>query len=236
MAEAVARGQLPLLLFGEAGTGRESLAVHIHGLHPMPSRDLVRIDCAADGQGRASSLCTVHGCRYVVGEATGTLILREIAELPPDRQETVARMIDPIRGACPWRVIATSSRDLAAEVHDGRLRPDLYAALSKVIVYLPPLRQRRCDIPDLVRHFLEESSEAMGRAPLRLSEEAIVALWGYDWPGNVTELEQVVRNFPARGRGVIQASDLPPHISGHAVGGGSRAVPAPPSVRFRAAY
>jgi two-component system nitrogen regulation response regulator NtrX len=132
-------------------------------------------------------------------------------------------------------VIATSSRDLAAETHDGRLRPDLYSALSKVIVYLPPLRQRRCDIPDLVRHFLEELSEATGRPPLRMSEEAMVALWGYDWPGNVAELEQVVRNLTVRGRGVIHASDLPPHISGHVGGGGSRCVPAPASVRFRAA-
>lgn len=236
LAEGVARSDVPLLLFGEAGTGRESLAVHIHTLHPTPTRDLVRIDCAADGQGRASSLCTVHGCSHAAGTASGTLILREIADLPPDRQEAVARMMDPSGDWRPWRVIATSSRDLAAEAQRGKLRPDLYAALSRIILYLPPLRQRRSDIPDLVRHFLERWSEEHDHAPSRVTEEAMVSLWGYDWPGNVAELEAVVKNLASlRGRGMIYACDLPPHISGRAESSGARCTSAPASPRFRAA-
>ena len=114
----------------------------------------------------------------------------------------------------PWRVIATSSRDLAAEAQHGRLRTDLYAALSRLILYLPPLRQRRCDIPALVRHFLEQSSEGARAATCRITDEALVVLWGYDWPGNIAELEAVVRTLTAvNGRSVIHAYDLPPQVS-----------------------
>jgi DNA-binding NtrC family response regulator len=232
----VARSHVPLLVFGEAGSGRESLAVHIHALHPTPTRDLVRIDCAADGEGRASSFCTIQGCAGMMAEASGTLILREIADLPPSRQAAVARMIDPSGGSRPWRLIATSSRDLAEEARYGRLRPDLYAALSKIILYLPPLRQRRCDIPDLVRHFLEQTSEDLGVTSCRISEEAMVALWNYDWPGNVTELESVVRRLASmRGRSLIHAPDLPPYIHGRAASGDARPASPSPTMRFRAA-
>jgi DNA-binding NtrC family response regulator len=233
LAEGVAPVDAPLLLFGEPGTGRESLALHIHTRHPAPARDLARIDCA----GPDSSLCAIRRCLVnTAGEAGGTLILREIGDLSADGQEAVARLIDPRPSRVRWRLIATSSRDLAVDARQGRLRADLSAALSRIILYLPPLRQRRCDIPELVRHFLEQASDLAERAPCRITDEALVVLWGYDWPGNVAELEAVVTKLASlRDRNLIHASDLPSHIRAQVESRGPRPVSPAPSVRFRAA-
>jgi Nif-specific regulatory protein len=238
LAEGVARSDAPLLLFGEQGTGRESLARYIHALPPVRAGDFVKIDCATadESEELGSPLSVILRC--LAGgpsDAAGTLLLREIGDLPAEGQEAVARLIDPLDGRRPWRVIATSSRDLAVEVHRGTLKADLHAALSRITLYLPPLRQRRSDIPELVRHFLQQSP-GVPDLPTRISDEALITLWRYDWPGNVAELEAVVHGLASLPeRRVIRPSDLPRHILAHAESGGSPYREPMYGMRFRAA-
>lgn len=238
LAEGVAPLAAPLLIFGERGTGRETFARHIHGWHSPEARELVKVDCAAAGaaaevEARLSALQQRRG--GAPPELGGTLLLKEVGDLSADGQQALTTLIAPAAECSPWRVIAASSRDLATEARHGKFRADLYHAFSRIVLYLPPLNQRRSDVPELVRYFLERAA-GPGGPPGRISDGALVALWQYDWPGNVAELKTVVtRLVETRLGGVIHTADLPVHIRACIEGSASSGGASTPHLRFRAA-
>jgi two-component system response regulator HydG len=151
----------------------------------------------------------------------GTLFLDEIAELPPDLQGKLLRAlqekeIKPVGGteriAVDVRVVAATNRDLDPAMREGRFRKDLFYRLNVVTLKLPPLRERKSDIPLLVNHFLERFSDPA--RPVRgVSEEALARLMSCDWPGNVRELENVIERALALGAGsVVHTVDLPSNL------------------------
>jgi DNA-binding NtrC family response regulator len=154
----------------------------------------------------------------------GTAFFDEIGDLPLEMQVKLLRLVQereyrPV-GALKWRsadlrIIAATHRDLQAEVSAGRFRQDLYYRLNVVVIHLPPLRERKEDIPDLVEHFLG-LAEAAGLPPLGLSPAATAALKSYDWPGNVRELKHAIDRMAAlRSEGALQMADLPSALQNH---------------------
>jgi DNA-binding NtrC family response regulator len=207
-------GQMPstVLLLGESGTGKEVVARALHQTSPRAQRPFVPLNCAAI----ASELIESELFGHVKGAFTGasesrnglfyyahggTLFLDEISELPLAMQTRLLRVLEERRlrpvGSerelpVDVRIIAASNRDLAAEVEAGRFRQDLYYRLAVLDIVLPPLRVRAEDIPDLMRHFMQQLSTQLGVAPLPLSHEVVSRLAAYAWPGNVRELRNYV--------------------------------------------
>jgi transcriptional regulator with PAS, ATPase and Fis domain len=153
---------------------------------------------------------------------TGTLFLDEIGELPTDLQAKLLRAIQekeirPVGGTdrvtVASRVIAATNRDLEAMIQKGSFRQDLYFRLNVVQIKLPPLRERKTDIPILVNAFLEKRSAESGR-PYQFSEAAMAQILAYDWPGNVRELENAVERATALNSGpVLDLADLPSNVA-----------------------
>jgi len=152
----------------------------------------------------------------------GTIFLDEIGEMSAALQVKLLRVLQereirPV-GAdrtikVDVRVIAASNRDLASEVEKGRFREDLFYRLQVIPIVVPPLRERRSDIPVLVQHFLEKHNQQRSGQPCRIADDAMVHLWEYDWPGNVRELENLIeRMVILNDDGVIRIESLPPNI------------------------
>jgi DNA-binding NtrC family response regulator len=207
-------GQMPstVLLLGESGTGKEVVARALHQTSPRAQRPFVPLNCAAI----ASELIESELFGHVKGAFTGatesrnglfyyahggTLFLDEISELPLAMQTRLLRVLEerklrPVGSErelpVDVRIIAASNRDLAAEVRAGRFREDLYYRLAVVDMALPPLRTRREDIPELMRHFMQQLAVQLGVPALPLSHEVVSRLAGYSWPGNVRELRNYV--------------------------------------------
>lgn len=225
----VSQSRCPVLILGESGTGKELVARSIHFLGAHRERPFVPVDCA----GLVPTLIESELFGYVKGAFTGayrskvglveeahggTLFLDEIAELPPDLQAKLLRAlqekeIKPVgsthRIPIDIRVIAATNRDLDSAIQEGRFRKDLYYRLNVVTIKLPPLCERKSDIPLLVNSFLERHNDS-GRAIQGVSEEAMARLMSYDWPGNVRELENVVERAVALGTGsIMDIVDLP---------------------------
>jgi len=223
LIERLGRGQSPVLLLGETGTGKEVVARGIH--HAGPGGPFVPIDCSALVATLLESELFGHTKGAFTGAVShkpglleladgGTAFLDEIGELPVRLQGKLLRVIEdqeirPVGGVArrraSFRVIAATNRDLAREVERGRFRRDLYYRLNVVTLRLPPLRARKEDIPALLEHFLASH----GRRH-HLSPEVLEALVAYDWPGNVRELENCVERMLAFNSGpVLHLADLP---------------------------
>jgi two-component system nitrogen regulation response regulator NtrX len=134
----------------------------------------------------------------------GTLLLDEVADLPPETQGKIVRVLQEqvfqrvggeTRVDINVRVIASTTRDLSEEIRAGRFREDLFYRLSVVPLRVPALRERRDDIPLLARHFMVRAAESSGQRPREISEDAIAALQTYDWPGNVRELRNIIERL-----------------------------------------
>lgn len=228
----VSRGRHPVLILGESGTGKELVARSIHALSPCADKPFVPVDCA----GLVPTLIESELFGYIKGAFTGalrakkglleiahggTLFLDEIAELPPDLQAKLLRAlqekeIKPVGSThnvpIEVRVVAATNRDLDQAMREGRFRQDLYYRLNVVTIKIPPLRERKSDIPLLVNYFLERHSDTV-RSLRGVSEEAMARLMSYDWPGNVRELENVIERAMALGAGpVIHTVDLPSNL------------------------
>ncbi|MFQ5816733.1 MAG: sigma-54-dependent transcriptional regulator [Terriglobia bacterium] len=225
----VSQSSYPVLILGESGTGKELVARSIHFLGPSRDKPFSPVDCA----GLVSTLIESELFGYVKGAFTGalrskrglieaahggTLFLDEIAELSVDLQAKLLRAlqeheIKPVGGTervpIDVRIIAATNRDIDAAIRDGRFRKDLYYRINVVTIKIPPLRERKTDIPLLVNHFSERFSDSV-RPINGVSEEAMARLMNYDWPGNVRELENVIERAVALGSGsVIHTVDLP---------------------------
>lgn len=218
-AERLGRTRDPVAIIGERGTGKELFARHLHQVAGRSSERFVRIDCAEPEERRlVQQLFEIDGgWRRASG---GTLLLDGLPALPLTWQEQLlGEMAATPREKWP-HVVVSADRDLACGRSGGCLHDALVTALNPIEVVLPALRQRRCDIPALVQHFLGfYAARHDVRTPI-METEALVALWEHDWPGNVRELESVVERIVVLCRdGRIRSGDLPATIGS---AGGSR--------------
>jgi formate hydrogenlyase transcriptional activator len=210
--QQVAATDSTVLVLGETGTGKELVARAIHQLSPRRERLLVAVNCAALAPGIVASELFGHEAGAFTGATRrragrfelahqGTVFLDEVGELSLETQVLLLRVlqhrvIERVGGhqAIPVdvRVIAATHRDLTAGTREGRFRCDLFFRLNVFPIQVPPLRDRREDIPDLVRHFLHHFGRRLGKSVSTVSPSVLQLLTAYHWPGNVRELENIV--------------------------------------------
>ncbi len=232
LIEKVSQHNYPVLILGESGTGKELVARSIHFSGPRRHKPFVPVDCSAlvptlieselFGYVKGAFTGALHSKQGLLEVAEeGTLFLDEIADLPVDLQAKLLRAlqereIKPVgsteRIPVHVRVIAATNRDLEAAIRSSAFRQDLYFRLNVVQVKLPPLRERKSDIPLLVNSFLEKFSDPQ-RQMRTISEDAMRRLVAYDWPGNVRELENAIERAVALGSGpILHVGDLPSNL------------------------
>ncbi len=226
----VARTPSTVLITGESGTGKELVARAIHSQGPRRDQPFVAINLAAISESLLESELFGHERGAFTGAHQrklgrfelaqgGTLFLDEIATLKPELQAKLLRVLqerefERVGGAqsikLSARIVAATNADLRKAVEEHRFREDLYYRLAVVPIVVPPLRERREDIPLLVDHFLRKYSHEFKKAILGVSAEALAALQEYPWPGNVRELQNVIERSVALVDGpVIELRDLP---------------------------
>jgi DNA-binding NtrC family response regulator len=227
--QKVAETDLTVLVRGESGTGKELVAQALHNKSSRRSRPFVAVNCAAISRELVESELFGHEKGAFTGadarrqgrfEAAegGTIFLDEIGDMAAETQAKVLRVLqersfERVGGTKPIRadvrVVAATHRNLEQEVKGGRFREDLYYRLKVVEIELPPLRERREDIPALAQRFLERVTERLSRDKKRISEEALSRLARHRWPGNVRELQNAIEQAAVLAAGPeIQASDL----------------------------
>ncbi len=239
--ERAAAFKATVLLTGESGTGKEVLARAIHAQSPRRDEAFVAINCGAIpetlleselfGHARGAFTGADRPRRGLLVEASGgTLFLDEIGELPTPLQVKLLRVLQeeevhPLGESKPRavdvRVIAATARDLEDEVEAGRFRDDLFYRLNVVRLEVPPLRQRREDIPLLVDHFFAAFRDTLDKPLLGIADEALERLVAYSWPGNVRELENVIERAVILAAGDrLESSDLPDNLLRPTAGSG----------------
>jgi transcriptional regulator with GAF, ATPase, and Fis domain len=235
--EVVAPADSTVLLVGETGTGKEVVARAIHAGSRRASNPFVPVNCAALPDTLVESELFGHERGAFTGALArkpgkfeladrGTLFLDEIGDLPSEAQAKLLRVLQErevqrVGGTRPVavnvRLIAATNQDLAACMEHGRFRTDLYYRLSVFPIRLPPLRERRDDIPVLVRHFVRRFAERLHKPAPNVASGAMAQLIAYDWPGNVRELQNVVERavILVRGttiqRNLLAVEHLPPN-------------------------
>ena len=237
-ARLVAATDVPLLILGESGTGKERLARLVHHASRRAGQAFIAVNCATIPEPLAESLLFGHRRGAFTGAEAdhrgllvqadgGTLFLDEIAELPAAIQPKLLRFLesgellrvgDTAPSRVQVRVLAATHRDLRKEVAAGRFREDLYYRLNVVPLALPPLRERRTDIPLLLDHFNRTLAATHGLEPLIYSRAAIETLCAYDWPGNVRELRNLCERLLVllQGHPEVEPGNLPEEIRGAA--------------------
>ncbi len=229
----VAPSKATVLIMGESGTGKEVIADMIHKLSPRAGRAMVKVNCAAIPE----TLIESELFGYEKGAFTGaagrkegrfevadrsSIFLDEVGEVPQAvqvkllrilQEETFERLGSNKTVKVDTRIIAATNKNLAALVKDGQFREDLYWRLNVITLQIPPLRERREDIPNLVQHFINRFSRKNEKEMKGLESKAMEVLLGYDWPGNVRELENVIERSVVLDRdGIIGTDDLPAQI------------------------
>jgi len=217
LIEQVAPTRSNVLITGESGTGKELVARALHARSERRDAAFVPIDCGAIPAGLMEGELFGHARGAFTGATAdrkglfeladgGTVFLDEIGEVPPSLQvkllrviqeRTLRRLGEGRDRPVDVRVVAATNRDIEAEVRAGSFREDLFYRLNVIRIHLPPLRTRREDIPELLRHFVDKVSRAEGRAPALILPEAVEVLRAYDFPGNVRELENLVERAVA---------------------------------------
>jgi len=213
LAETAAKTSSNVLILGESGTGKEMFAQAIHNASAVKDGPFVAINCAAIPRELVESelfgyekgaftgaRASGHPGKFELASG-GTILLDEIGEMSLDVQAKLLRVLQERRITrvggdvvlpVDARVVAASNRDLAHDVAEGNFRQDLYYRLNVFTITVPPLRERKSDIPILVRHFLEKVGRKLGKESVKVTPQAMNILVGHDWPGNVRELENVV--------------------------------------------
>jgi formate hydrogenlyase transcriptional activator len=227
--EAVAPTNATVLISGETGTGKEVIARAIHQISPRRSRKLVKVNCAAMPAGLLESELFGHERGAFTGAVNtyvgrfaladhGTLFLDEIGDMPLELQPKLLRVLqerefEPVGSTrttrVDVRVVVATHRDLRQMVRDREFREDLYYRLNTFPVSLPPLRERKADIPEFVRYFVQQFADSMDKIIETIPEDTMRSLVRYPWPGNIRELQ----NYIARGvilsnGGVFEAAPL----------------------------
>jgi DNA-binding NtrC family response regulator len=237
LAETAARSDSTVILTGESGTGKDVIARFIHARSSRSANPIVSINCAALPEALFESeffghekgaftgaSATKHG--LIEAADSSTLFLDEVGEMPHAAQAKLLHFLEEGRyrrvgstrdRSSDARVIAATNRRLAEDVAEGRFRADLFYRLNVISLHVPPLRERRDDIPTLVEHFLARNRERFGRPALALAEGAMRRLEEHDWPGNVRELRNAIERAAALADGdTIPAEQI---INGAAQGG-----------------
>jgi two-component system response regulator HydG len=234
LAETVAPTESTVLIQGESGTGKEVVARYIHDLSARSDGAFHSINCGALPESLLESELFGHVKGSFTGAvkdkvglfaaaAGGSFFLDEIGETTPATQVKLLRVLQqreviPVGGTEPvaidTRLIAATNRDLEEEIRRGAFRSDLYYRLNVFALYLPPLRERREDIPLLADSFLHRAAQQRGEQPKRLSETALDAMQAYTWPGNVRELENALERAVVLTAGeMIDVGALPGRIT-----------------------
>jgi formate hydrogenlyase transcriptional activator len=240
--ETVAPTGSTVLIRGETGTGKELIARALHDLSPRRERTFVKLNCAAIPTGLLESELFGHEKGAFTGAISqkvgrfelahrGTLFLDEVGDIPPELQPKLLRVLQEQEferlGSTKTirvdvRLVAATNRDLAAMVADGSFRSDLYYRLNVFPLLLPPLRERRDDIPPLVRHFTQRFARRMGRQIEAIPSAVMETLVRYPWPGNIRELQNVIERAVILSPGSslqVPLVDLFPSPAGRGAGG-----------------
>jgi transcriptional regulator with GAF, ATPase, and Fis domain len=230
----VAPTQSTVLLLGETGTGKELLAELIHFASGRKDRPIVKVSCAAlpaslieaelfgREKGAYTGALARQSGRFEIADKS-TIFLDEVGELPLELQSKLLRVLQDgsferlgsgKTTKVDVRVIAATNRDLALAIGEGKFREDLYYRLNVFPIVVPPLRERRADIPLLAWEFVKEFSESMGKPIERIADASMAALQSYPWPGNVRELRNLIERAMILARGptlqvTIERSALP---------------------------
>jgi PAS domain S-box-containing protein len=233
----VAAYDYPVHIFGETGTGKELVATAIHNEGHRAGTPFVPINCGALPEGLIESELFGHvkgafsGAirdkkgRFELADG-GTIFLDEVAELSRNMQVKLLRFLqegqfERVGGektlSVSVKVTSATNKDLKEEVHRGRFREDLYYRLSVIPIFIPPLRERKTDIPLLVNHFIQEAALKHSQSPFRIAKEALSLLMDYPWPGNVRELQNAIQFAFVKSNGrLLSVDDLPMEIKeGH---------------------
>lgn len=233
LIQRVAVTDATCLILGESGTGKELAAREVHTHSHRSDKPFIPVNCGAIpadllesemfGHERGSFTGAV-GTRAGMFQLAngGTIFLDEISEMNPVLQVKLLRVLQdreirPVgadrSSLVDVRVIAATNKDLSMQVERGLFREDLYYRLEVIPINLPPLRERRSDIPLLVRHFLDRHNKKRPDVEVTITEEAMVHLWEYDWPGNVRELENLLERLVILSEdGVIRVENLPASV------------------------
>jgi len=236
-AATAAKSNAPILISGETGTGKELVANVIHYNSPRSKGPLVKVNCGALPETLLESELFGHVKGAFTGAIQnrkgrfeladhGTLFLDEVSEMSPRLQVKLLRVLqesefEPVGGArtirADVRIVAATNTNLKEAVRQGRFREDLFYRLNVVPIHLPPLRERREDIPMLVDHFLEKYNRENGKDVTKISREVLDHLLAYSWPGNVRELENCIEHAVVMSPGnTLAASLLAPEVLAHA--------------------
>jgi len=231
----LARSSMTVLITGESGTGKELVARALHQHSPRADRPFVALNTSAIAADLLESELFGHERGSFTGAEArrigrfeqadgGTLFLDEIGDMSPALQTRLLRVLAEsefyrVGGQTPIRVdvrvIAATNQDLATAVREGRFREDLFHRLNVIRINTPPLRERRQDIPLLLKHYLAEAARELDAAPKSLNSDALELLQSYDWPGNVRQLINATRRLTVTAPGgTITGPDIPDDIGG----------------------
>jgi|GEM_PF-1268747 len=234
MIDRIAPTTASILILGESGTGKEMLARRLHTKSQRAQGAYVTVNCAALMESLLESELFGHEKGSFTGAVSqkiglcevadqGTLFLDEIGEMSPGIQTKMLRFLQEgefyrIGGKKPIhvsvRIVAATNRDLAKEVADGRFREDLYYRLNTISLKIPPLRDRKSDIPELARYFLSNSKYSDPKTAKSFHEDVLTKLTQYAWPGNIRELQNTVERMRILSEGtIIQTHDIPEFVT-----------------------
>jgi two-component system, NtrC family, response regulator AtoC len=215
MIGELSRTDLPILIVGESGTGKEIVALQIHDLSAQRELPFVKLSCTAfSTESFQRQLREIeNGWFSKDAPPLGTIFFDEISELDSSCQRRVLHLFPEGHGLKPpqgmaGRIVACTAADLESEVHSGRFRSEVFYRLNGISLRLPPLRHRREDIPNLVQFFLKKYARAFHRAEMTLSDATMRSLISHSWPGNIRELENLIRKVVALSSEELAVSDL----------------------------
>jgi two-component system NtrC family response regulator/two-component system response regulator HydG len=235
VVQQAASTRATVLILGESGTGKELIAQALHEASPRKDKPFIKVNCAALSESLLESELFGHEKGSFTGATGrkegrferadgGTLFLDEIGEISPSTQVKLLRVLqtrefERVGGTesikVDVRLVAATNRDLAAEVKAGRFREDLYYRLNVVAVTLPPLRERKGDLPALVTHFIDKYNKAYEKKVRGLAPGTLQSLLSHDWPGNVRELENAIERAVVLCKGdELISDDLPAALNG----------------------
>jgi len=233
LIEKVAPSDVPVLILGETGTGKELVARALHDASRRADRPFLAENCAAVAENLLESEFFGHKKGsftgafkdrpgHFVAADGGTVFLDEVGDMPLPMQAKLLRVLQdgevrPVGSntalTVDVRVLAATNKDLVAMCASGEFREDLYFRLNVITLNLPPLRERGGDVGFLVRFFIERAAATQGEPPRSITAEAVAALEAWTWPGNIRELENEIQRSVALSQGTIDVKDLSPRIT-----------------------